>query len=426
MSKVLTRAAIKAAIAAGVPEGKSQIALWDAKPVGFGLKLRASGSASWVYVYRPRGSSQTTPPRTITLGSWPSLDLDDARRGALRLVGKVAEGGDPAADLRKQRLKVRSKLSIALDSYEHELARRKVVARKAAMSILRRGFAPIINEEVADIDQPMLIARIMAIATKPKRRKDGTPYTTPGAAGEFRKHAQAFLAWCVSTGLAKYNVLAGYRIPRQTREEMLSGLNVRHGKALDDAEIAKVWAATGGLGAFGALIQLGLLTGLRRNEIATLEWSDIRDDAIVIPARRSKMGRDHFVPLTSLMREIVQAQPRRTGNPLVFPSPVSGGVMSGWSRLLPRLIRASGVTFRLHDLRKTCRSLLSMLDVDEAVAELCIGHVRRGLIGVYNLDIMRDKRRIAFEKVSAHIAHLVGENDSDAIDAKVVALRPAG
>ena len=39
MSKVLTRAAIKAAIAAGVPEGKSQIALWDAKPVGLGLRL---------------------------------------------------------------------------------------------------------------------------------------------------------------------------------------------------------------------------------------------------------------------------------------------------------------------------------------------------------------------------------------------------
>ena len=56
------------------------------------------------------------------------------------------------------------------------------------------------------------------------------------------------------------------------------------------------------------------------------------------------MGREHFVPLTPLMRAILEAQPKRTANPLVFPSAVSGGVINGWSKLLPRLSRLPGST----------------------------------------------------------------------------------
>ena len=153
------------------------------------------------------------------------------------------------------------------------------------------------------------------------------------------------------------------------------------------------------MGSFGGLVRLGLLSGLRRNEIAELEWSDIRDDAIVIPASRSKMGREHFVPLTSAMKTVLSAQPK-TSNPLVFPSPVSNGVMNGWSKLLPRLANASGVGFRTHDTRRTCRTLMSRLGIEEAVAELAIGHVRRGLVGIYNKDVQWPARISAFEKVS--------------------------
>ena len=162
-----------------------------------------------------------------------------------------------------------------------------------------------------------------------------------------------------------------------------------------------------------ALVRLGLLTGLRRNEIATLEWSDVRDDAIVIPAKRSKMAREHHVPLTPLMRSILEAQPKRTGNPLVFPSAVTGGVINGWSKLLPRLVRLSGVDMRIHDMRRTCRTVMSRHGVDEAVAELAIGHVRRGLVGIYNRDIQWSARVDAFEKVSAHISSLRSDDPSN-------------
>ena len=410
LGKPLTRATIKAAISVGVPDGRPHLMLWDARPTGLGLKLRASGSASWVFLYRPKGSPKGTPSRTVTLGAYPTMPLDDARREALKLAGKAASGGDPAADIRPERRRSRSRLSAALVAYERELLRRKVVARAEAMSSLRRGFGPMLDDEVGAIEQPQLIARISAIATHPRRHKDGTVYRTPGAAAEFRKHAHAFLAWCVSAGLTRHNALAGYRIPRQTREERLSG-GGHQGKALSDAEIVKVWGAAETLGAFGGLIRLALLSGLRRNEIATLEWADLHDIAIVIPAKRSKMGREHRVPLTPLMQRILGAQPKRPGNSLVFPSPVSSGVIKGWSKLTPKLVKASGVALKIHDLRRSCRTLMRRLGIDEATAEAAIGHVKGGLVGIYDKHDLWAERVDAFARVSAHIEGLVGEAD---------------
>ena len=370
------------------------------------LKLRSTGSASWVYVFRPRGSGSSAPAQTVTIGSYPSLKLDAARREALRHVGTVAGGGDPAAELRLQRLKARSRVSAGFDAYELELGRRGVVKKDEAMSVLRRGFAPMLNKDIGDIDQPMLIARIATIATTTHKRKDGRSFTVPGAAADFRKHCHAFFAFTTATGLTRHNPLSGYRLPRQTREELLSGSG-REGKALADDEIVSVWKAAERLGVFGSLVQLALLSGLRRNELAMLEWGDITDSAIIIPASRTKMSRPHHVPITPLMRTILDRQPKRTGNPLVFPSPVSHGVINGWSKLVPRLIKASGVTLRLHDLRRTTRTILSRLGVDDVVAGLCIGHVRGGLTGLYDKNLRWDARVSAFKKVSDHVETLL-------------------
>jgi integrase len=102
------------------------------------------------------------------------------------------------------------------------------------------------------------------------------------------------------------------------------------------------------------------------------------------------------------MRAVLDAQPRTTSK-LVFPGR-NNLRMAGWSKLVPRAIRVTGIDFRLHDLRRTVRTLMSRLGVPEEIAELSIGHVRRGLIATYNLDQAWAARVDAFEKVSAHIA----------------------
>src|SRR5262249_35612982 len=139
-------------------------------------------------------------------------------------------------------------------------------------------------------------------------------------------------------------------------------------------------------GAFGGLAQLALLTAMRRGELAQVQHKHVTDgDHIHLPKAITKTAADHDIPLTPLMRKVVDAQPRRS-SALVFPSPVTNGRLKGWSKLLAALRAESGVEFGLHDLRRTCRTLMSRLGVSEDIAELAIGHQRADLVRRYNKD----------------------------------------
>ena len=155
------------------------------------------------------------------------------------------------------------------------------------MSALRRGFRSDLATEIGDLDLRKLAGLIDRIATTPRKRKDGSAYTTPGAADEFRKHGHAFLGWAALCGLVKFNALGGYRAAAKSREERRLG-RLRQGRALEDQEIVALWAGAGDFGAFGNLVRLGLLTGLRRDELSELRWSDIGDDVIIVSGNRTK------------------------------------------------------------------------------------------------------------------------------------------
>jgi integrase len=391
MGENLTKTKIEKFVTAGTPSGKSETVLWDNAVTGLGLRVRATGAASWAFVYRKRGAGRKEPSRRVTLGSWPALTLDAARAAAQAMVGEIALKKDPAMDLRDERNRERRIVSRALDDYERALQRRRIVNAKAVMSTLRRGLAPFASREIGALTRKDLVEQI-------ERLEDAG---LPGAATDLRSHSRAWLEWAVSQGVTQYNVLAGMRRQKASRAERLE--ETQKGRALTDDQIGSLWTSAGALGPFGGLIRLALLTGMRRNELAGLRWSDFHDDRIVLAAQATKTGSRHEIPLTSAMCAVLTAQPRTTSD-LVFPSSRTNAQMRGWTLLVDRAVNASGVKFRLHDLRRTVRTVMSRLGVVEDVGELAIGHVRRGLIGTYNKDSAWTARVDAFERVSNHVA----------------------
>ena len=215
------------------------------------------------------------------------------------------------------------------------------------------------------------------------------------------------MEWAVNEGLLQGNPLAGWKRPKASRAEKTDGAR-RKGRALSDDEIRKVWSACEGVTPFGGLVRLALLTGLRRNELSGLKWSDIKSDRIVIAASRAKTGEAHEVPLTAAMKAVLNQQPR-TKSPLVFASMKKPGAeLSGWSKLLPRLIDKAGVeAFTLHDLRRSTRTIMSRCGVADDMGELAIGHVPAALLALYNHDARWSGRTDAFAKVSDHIVGLL-------------------
>jgi len=397
---------VEAAIRAGVPEGKQQAIVWDAMP-GLGLRIRSS-SATWVFTYRPKGGGRAVSMRTLTIGKWPAVTVDAARDVARKHAGAVALGGDPSVEARAEKLRLRNRLDAALDEYEQHLVDRRLQGPKQIMSALRRGLAHLASAEVDALTRVQLVDAIERLERSDKA----------GAALYLRRHVRTFMERQLTLGRVPFNPMAGLRRPRRSRAEVVEA--AAHGHALSAEEIAAVWAAAGQLQVFGLLARAALLTGMRRGELAGLLWSDVRHDRIVLPAPRMKAGREHQVPITPLLRQVLDAAPRaRSG--LVFASLRTGRQMQGWGKLVSRLRATSGVEFTLHDLRRTFRTMLSDLGVAEAVAEAAIAHARPDLVARYDKSQLWQARVEAARLVSDQIAQIVTP-EVDAASTSVVTI----
>jgi len=403
MTRKLTETIVRRA---RVPANRRQLFLWDSAVTGFGVRILPGGSRTFWYQYRTAGGRSGTS-RMVRIGPWPTVTLADARKRARDLAGQAARGQDPAAERAEAKRRDSSNLRALLveeGPYQHDLERRGIVARRVVLSSLNRGLHRLLSRDVADLTRRDFVSAISALEAVGK----------PGAAGELRKHSGRFLEWCVSTGRASHNVLAGLRCPKRSRAERLKAA-ANGGRALSDDEIRSVWQAAASLGSFGALVRLALLTALRRGELAQIERArDILADRIVVRPEHAKTGAQHEVPLTDLMHEVIAGAPVTTSK-LLFPSVVTGGRIKGWTKLVAKLRQVSGVDFRLHDLRRTCRTLMSRLGVAEDIAELAIGHVRADLIARYNKDDAWTGRCDVFTRVSDHVAALIGAREGAAV-----------
>jgi integrase len=93
-------------------------------------------------------------------------------------------------------------------------------------------------------------------------------------------------------------------------------------RVLDDSELRRLWLATDTIdGAARACIQLLLLTGQRRSEIAKLKWSEVKGDILELPVSRMKGKRTHLVPLSTQAADIIASLPQ-IGDYVFGASPV--------------------------------------------------------------------------------------------------------
>lgn len=381
---------------AALPPGKAEAVVWDSDVTGFGLRLRGAAK-TFVVSYRPAGAGRAATMKRVRIGTPSTIKAADARRVALAVLGKVAAGGDPAQERAEQKRREKSTVSDLLDAYEKDLARRKYVARSMVMSALRRRLRKHLAKDIATLRGADYAAIIESLHNSGQ----------PGAAEEFRTRCRAFLSFCqVKAKVVDHNPLYGFRRQRATRADRLK--KVEHGRALSDDDLVKLWRAAGLETVFGRFVRFLILTGCRRGEGARVTRSMVGkvDGATLIdfPAAFVKQGRGHIVPVTGMLQGVLDSCVVDARSDLLFPSVRTGGEMSGWNKLTANLVKASGVKFTFHDLRRTFRTGLSRLGVSTEIAELAIGHARENLIEIYDRDDGSTRVRSAFDTWSTHVA----------------------
>jgi integrase len=367
---------------------------------GFGLRIRVGDKGqhrTFVAQYKIGDKH-----RRITLGDVRKVTLENARKEARRIFGEVANARDPANEKAERRCAASHTLDATLARYlEAKAAELRPRSLVEVRRHLEKDWQSLHNLAIASIGRANVAATLSAIA------KDKGSVT----ANRARAALSAMFRWAIGEGLCDHNPVTGTN--RQDE-------NGHRERSLNDSEVAKVWLAAPE-NDYGNIVRLLLLTGCRREEIGSLKWSEIDNEAraITIPKERAKNGIENIVPLPDAALSILRGIRRRGDRDYVFGIAREGG-FSGWSKSKIALDEAVGFDdWRLHDLRRTVRTGLGKLGVQPHIAEAILNHLPPKLIRTYDRNTYAAEKRDALNKWAAHLKVAIAQ----ATGANVTALR---
>ncbi len=118
---------------------------------------------------------------------------------------------------------------------------------------------------------------------------------------------------------------------------------------------------------FKPLILTALGTGIRRNAIFHLLWSDIDfdNDTITLRATWAKNKKTAVIPMSKKVKAVLEAWRKESPGEIVFPSPKDGGYLDNADQSFDVVLKKAGIkNFRWHDMRHDFASRLAMAGVD--------------------------------------------------------------
>jgi integrase len=162
-------------------------------------------------------------------------------------------------------------------------------------------------------------------------------------------------------------------------------------------------------------LKLILITGQRPGEVCGMTWDEIGPEGFWnVPAERRKGRVAQRVPLSNIALEVIEQARIYSGESrFVFLSSQKVNEPMTTHALSKALLRhwqeiGFQEAFTPHDLRRTLRTRLAELGVNDIVAELVLGHKIKGIAGVYNRHSYDVEKRQALEKWENKLRKIVG------------------
>jgi len=188
-------------------------------------------------------------------------------------------------------------------------------------------------------------------------------------------------------------------------------------RVLEDREIRAFVRACDQLGyPYGTIGKVLLLTGARHREVSEAPWAEFDLDAKTwtIDPARFKSNIEHVVPLTDDVLALLNDVPRFKRGNHVFsttwgekPTMIGDKIKTQIDALMAQELGTKPKPWRVHDLRRTVRSHLSALQIPDHVAEMVLGHGRKGLQRVYDQHRYEDELREALTRWAARLRSIV-------------------
>lgn len=378
-----------------IPE-KGRVEYWDRQLRKLALRVSANGAKSWILMYRLNGKQYRH-----TIGPLTAYSLLEARTAAHDILKQVGRGENPAfqkqlakMEARKTEQTLPESVETAVRSFIELYAKPKNRGWKETERIFERHVLPLLGRRsLASIQRKDIIELLDGMIAK------RIPYMANRVLASLRK----FFNWCVDRDKIEATPIARLRAP---------GVERTRDRVLQDSDLQLVHRAFRKAGyPFGDAMMLMLLTGQRRDEVATMRWDHINLDKALwsLPRNFTKSDRAHEVPLSASAVSILRAAPKhcdyvfstRKGRPICGFSKAKAqcDALCG-SLIAEKQLDIELQSWRLHDLRRTFRTNMPRLGISRDVAELILNHAdrsKRDVAAVYDRYAYVDEKRHAME-----------------------------
>lgn len=397
-----------------------------------GLRLMASATRkTWIYRYKDDNGRM----KQVAIGQWPALSVQAAVAQWQELRAQRSAGADPVAQRKRERAQRKQdpvqaytvgrlvQDYIVGHLHHSRAAAGALAAERALQAVLQdQDFAALPAQDVT---------RGVAFAVIDARK------ATPTAAQKLRSLLGAAWDYALDAGRLDGDAPNWWRAVMQgklkSKGKMVGGQHVGpQRRTLRAEEVGQLLAWLPNMHPLGRDVTvLYLWTCARGVEIVGIRPEHLQTEAGVlwwtVPRAQTKNARfahavDLRVPLLGLAREVVQRRVASVGQSGWLFEDVRGeqytqhDFSSYIYHLQPHSAKAKrrqsvGLVLPVahwspHDLRRTGRTALAALGCPEAVAEAILGHLPRGIVGVYDRHSYDAERLLWLGRLSDYWAAL--------------------
>jgi integrase len=301
-----TNAKLKSLPSNPANSSSTELEVSDTEIIGLKCLSGKTGNKRFLLRYKFNGRKCS-----ITIGRFPDIDINQARKVARKYKGMIADGIDPKAQ-RDNQVEYPTVKSFFYDTYL-PLAKRRKKTWGIDEKRFRKHYAAIANIKYNELT----VSHVMKLHLGLSETKYKGEYYAPATCNRL-------LALLKTMGKLAHSMLEVSNVA--DRVSLLPENNART-RYCDIDETKRIIKAARAYPkkSFGNFIALLHLIGCRESELRFRVHSDINYEKRTLTIPRTKNGTYHIIYLSDLMIEILQSTPKISGNNYLFPAPHKNG-----------------------------------------------------------------------------------------------------
>ncbi|ELI5413960.1 site-specific integrase [Vibrio parahaemolyticus] len=371
----------KKALGELVPESKRK-SYYDENLKGLMLDVLPSGTKVFRVYKRVKGKSS---PVKVTLGYFPDLSIENARKKALVALGEIAHGVNPNE---KRDSDKKSKITL-IEAYK------SYMDSKSLSSVTVRGYDQCINTYMPEWHDIALLD-ISDEHIKSKHKEIST--LSLAQADYCMRVIRAVFNYAMYT----YKTMDGEYLITKNPVDVLKQQRIwnkigRKQSRLTKSELFKLQAGIEKIRdeptsdtfllTVCDFVEFALFTGLRKTNLLQLEWSRVNLEDRFFYISETKNGEPLELPIGDHLLTILERRRDVTSNNYVFQADNEHGYIREPRKCIEKICEVSGIEFGLHDLRRTFTSIAELLKVGTYALKRLLNHktARNDVTGGYTI-----------------------------------------